>query len=171
MLTHYGFESGFDSHKIGFRVFTMLLTGSYRRNLDDKMRLALPKPLREALGFPHPISLFLAPGTDQSLAIYPLGVLEQIGTALGALSPAGKESRAFSRLFYAQAQPAEVDRNGRLRIPVELAKWADLVSEVVVVGVRDRIEVWDSVVWDRFLEQNQPVYDSLAEAVWNQAMG
>ncbi|HAC91275.1 MAG TPA: cell division/cell wall cluster transcriptional repressor MraZ, partial [Planctomycetaceae bacterium] len=88
-----------------------------------------------------------------------------------ALSPAGKESRAFSRLFYAQAQPAEVDRNGRLRIPVELAKWAGLVSEVVVVGVRDRIEVWDSVVWDRFLEQNQPVYDSLAEAVWNQAMG
>lgn len=149
----------------------MLLTGSYRRNLDDKMRLALPKPLREALGFPHPISLFLAPGTDKSLAIYPVGVLQQIGAALGELSPAGKDSRAFSRLFYAQAQPADVDRNGRLRIPAELAEWAGLVNEVVVVGVRDRIEVWEAVAWDRFLEHHQPVYDSLAESVWNQAMG
>jgi MraZ protein len=147
----------------------MLLTGSYRRTLDEKSRLAIPKQLREALGFPEISSLFIAPGTDRALVIYTADVLEQIGRTLGKLSPAAKETRDFSRLFYAQAQPADVDRQGRLRIPPELAKLAGITAEVVVVGVRDRIELWDAPAWDAFLEKTQPTYDELAETVFRDA--
>ncbi len=147
----------------------MLLTGSYRRTLDEKSRLAIPKQLREALGFPEISSLFIAPGTDRALVIYTAAVLEQIGRALGKMSPAAKETRDFSRLFYAQAQPADVDRQGRLRIPPELAKLAGITAEVVVVGVRDRIELWDATTWDAFLEKAQPTYDDLAESVFRDA--
>ncbi len=147
----------------------MLLTGSYRRTLDDKLRLAIPKQLREALGFPGKTSLFIAPGTDRALAIYSAAVLEQIGSSLGRLSQAAKETRAFSRLFYAQAQPADIDRQGRLRVPPELAKLSGLITEVVVIGVRDRIELWDSATWDKFLNQTQPTYDDLAESVFRDA--
>ncbi len=147
----------------------MLLTGSYRRTLDEKSRLAIPKQLREALGFPEISSLFIAPGTDRALVIYTAEVLEQIGRTLGKLSPAAKETRDFSRLFYAQAQPADVDRQGRLRIPPELAKLAGITAEVVVVGVRDRIELWDATAWDAFLEKTQPTYDELAETVFRDA--
>ena len=73
--------------------------------------------------------------------------------------------RAFSRLFYSQAQPADIDRQGRLRIPPELAKLANLNNEVVVLGVRDRIELWNAESWDQFLQQTQPSYDELAERV------
>lgn len=149
----------------------MLLTGSYRRSLDDKSRLAIPKQLREALGFPEITSLFIAPGTDRALVIYTAEVLEQIGRTLGKLSPAAKETRDFSRLFYAQAQPADVDRQGRLRIPPELAKLSGITADVMVVGVRDRIELWDSVTWDTFLENTQPTYDDLAEMVFRDAPG
>ena len=144
----------------------MLLTGSYRRNLDDKLRLAIPKQLRDELGFPEQSSLFITPGTDRSLVIYTAEVLEQIGQTLGTLSPAAKETRAFSRLFYAQAHPADVDRQGRLRIPPELAKLSGIADEVVVLGVRDRIELWDTRAWDAFLEKTQPSYDDLAESVF-----
>lgn len=148
----------------------MLLTGCYRRTLDDKSRLAIPKQLRDAMG-PHETNLFIAPGTDKALVIYTSAVLEQMGQALGKLSPAAKDTRAFSRLFYAQAQPADVDKQGRLRIPTELASLAGIQTEVVVVGVRDRIELWDASSWDRFLTENQASYDSLAEAVLGQAAG
>ena len=104
----------------------MLLTGSYRRNLDEKLRLAIPKQLRDALGI---TSLFIAPGTDMALAIYTSEVLEQMGSMLSKLSPVARDTRAFSRLFYSQAQPAEVDRQGRLRIPPDLAKFGGLVGE------------------------------------------
>lgn len=147
----------------------MLLTGSYRRSLDDKLRLAIPKQLREALGFPERKGLFIAPGTDKSLVIYTAEVLEQIGSALGKLSPAAKETRAFSRLLYAQAQPADVDRQGRLRIPPDLAKLSELKDEVVVLGVRDRIELWNAESWDEFLSVTQPSYDDLAEQVFGDA--
>ena len=146
----------------------MLLTGSYRRSLDDKLRLAIPKQMRDALGIPSVSSLFIAPGTDKALVIYTAEVLEQLGSALSKLSPAAKETRAFSRLFYSQAQPAEVDRQGRLRIPPELAQFGGLLgdessqagattgSEVVVLGVRDRIEIWEATRWDSFLRETQP---------------
>ncbi|QDV26601.1 Transcriptional regulator MraZ [Aureliella helgolandensis] len=147
----------------------MLLTGSYRRSLDDKLRLAIPKQLRDALGFPDKKGLFIAPGTDRSLVIYTAEVIEQIGNTLSKLSPVAKETRAFSRLFYAQAQPAEIDKQGRLRIPPELAKLSDLTAEVVVVGVRDRIELWDANQWDAFLSSTQPSYDELAEHVFQVA--
>ena len=144
----------------------MLLTGTYRRSLDDKLRLAIPKQLRELL---KDQSLFVAPGTDKAVVVYPENVLEQIGSALSNLSPAAQEAKTFSRLFYSQAQPGEIDRQGRLRIPPELASLSSLESEVVIVGVRDRLEVWNAASWDAFLSESQPSYDQLAERVFEEA--
>lgn len=150
----------------------MMLTGSYRRSLDDKLRLAIPKTLRDALGTEGQASgLFITPGTDQSLAIYTETVLEALGQTLAQSSPAARDTRSFSRLFYAQAQPAEVDGQGRLRVPPELAKLAGLTSEVVVLGVRDHIELWNATAWDAFLAATQPSYDELAEKVLRGASG
>ncbi len=144
----------------------MLLTGSYRRTLDEKLRLAIPKQLRDSIGFGElETNLFITPGTDRSLAIYTPPVLEALGASLAQNSPAAKETRHFSRLFYAQAQPAEIDRQGRLRIPPELALLASITSEVVVLGVRDHIELWDAAAWQEFLDATQPRYDELAESV------
>ena len=42
------------------------ITGSYRRALDEKLRLAIPKPLRERLPEDH--RLYLTPGLDGCLA-------------------------------------------------------------------------------------------------------
>lgn len=71
--------------------------------------------------------------------------------------------RSFSRLFYAQAQMAEVDKQGRLHIPPELAQLAKLSNEVVLLGVRDHMELWDAETWTSYLNDNQPKYDLLAE--------
>ncbi|MGN6545262.1 MAG: division/cell wall cluster transcriptional repressor MraZ [Aureliella sp.] len=141
----------------------MLLTGSYRRTLDDKSRLAIPKQLRDAFGFSDQTVLYLAPGTDGSLAIYTHEVFDQLGQRLAQASPVAQDLRSFSRLFYAQAQMAEIDKQGRLRIPPELAQLAKLTSEVVLLGVRDHMELWDAAAWDAYLTDQQPRYDRLAE--------
>jgi MraZ protein len=142
----------------------MLLTGNYRRALDDKLRLAIPKQLRDAFGFSDQTVLYLAPGTDGSLAIYTEEVFAQLGERLAATSPAAQDLRSFSRLFYAQAQMAEVDKQGRLRIPPELAQLAQINGDVVLLGVRDHMELWDAAAWDTYLSAQQPRYDRLAES-------
>jgi DNA-binding transcriptional regulator/RsmH inhibitor MraZ len=42
----------------------MLLTGTFPRSLDEKLRVAIPKRLREAIGCHEGGALFVAPGTD-----------------------------------------------------------------------------------------------------------
>jgi MraZ protein len=141
----------------------MLLTGTFIRTLDDKQRFSLPKALREALGPVPDGVLFLAPGTDGSLALYPAEAFSQLAAQLGNDSPTGQDVRAFSRLFYAQAQRVEMDRQARIRIPVELARLADLERDIVLVGVRDHMEIWNRGRWEAYLLDKQARYDEIAE--------
>src|SRR5690606_7293553 len=122
----------------------MLLTGTYERSVDDKHRVAIPKRLRDQLGTALDRGLFIAPGTDGSLALYTEDVLTQLAARLAAVSPTGKDVRAFGRLFYAQAEWAEVDAQGRVRIPSQLAKAAGIGAEAVMLGVQDHLELWDA---------------------------
>jgi MraZ protein len=145
----------------------MLLTGTFVRAIDDKLRLAIPKRLRDALGAGPEKSLFVTPGTDQSLAIYTEESLGQMAQRLTAASPTGPDVRAFSRLFYAQAQPTELDSQGRIRIPAELAGLAGLSREAVLLGVQDHLELWDRGRWEAYLAERRARYDQIAEAAFS----
>ncbi|MFV1968075.1 MAG: division/cell wall cluster transcriptional repressor MraZ [Pirellulaceae bacterium] len=149
----------------------MLLTGTFPRSLDDKQRLAIPKPLRESLGYPTNSVFFLAPGTDGSLAFYSELVFTRLAEQMDATSPNSQDVRAFNRLFFAQAQRVEIDRQGRMRIPAELAHLAGLGREIVLIGVRDHVEIWNRSQWDRYLTQQQARYDEIAETATAQGGG
>jgi MraZ protein len=145
----------------------MLLTGTFVRAIDEKLRLAIPKRLRDALGAGPERMLFVTPGTDRSLAIYTEESLGQMAQRLAAASPAGPEVRAFSRLFYAQAQPAELDSQGRIRIPPDLAELIGLSREAVLLGVQDHMELWHRGRWEAYLAERQARYDQIAEAAFS----
>ena len=140
----------------------MLLTGTYERSLDDKQRLALPKRLRDVLA--NQGQLVLTPGTDGSLALFPEQAFATLTEKLAARSPTGHEVRAFSRLLYAQSQSVEIDSQGRIRLPAELARLAALDRDVVLLGVGDRVELWNKSRWEAYLSDLQPRYDELAES-------
>jgi MraZ protein len=139
----------------------MLLTGTYERSLDEKFRVALPKAFRQWFGDQRHI--VVTPGTDGCLALFSLPAFQLLAQRLAVRSPAGHDVRAFSRLLYAQAHTAELDGQGRIRVPAELARWAHLAGEVVLVGVGDHAELWNKARWEAYLAQMQPHYDELAE--------
>ena len=142
----------------------MLVTGKFLRSLDEKLRIAIPKPLRDALQSRHRGVLYVAPGTDGSLDLYTEEAFDRLAERLAQASPTGQVVRAFNRLLYGQAQAIELDRQGRVRIPAELAQLAQLSKEVVILGVRDHVELWDANRWDTYLAEVQPRYDEIAEA-------
>ncbi len=141
----------------------MLLTGTYPRSLDEKGRFGIPRTLREALERDESTRVYLAPSTDASLAIYPENSFRALADRLAQGSPADQGVRTFSRLFYAQAIPADVDRQGRIRLPQELAAMVGIDRELILVGVRDHIEIWEPARWQTYLSQMQPLYDEIAE--------
>jgi MraZ protein len=141
----------------------VLLTGAFHRSLDEKLRFAIPKPLRDAIGHPNNSVLYLAPGTEGSLALYTEDAFERLAGRLEQGSPNARDTRAFSRLFYAQVQRVEIDKQGRVRLPAELARLAAIQKEIVLVGVREHLEIWDRMRWEEYLSETQPHYDELAE--------
>jgi MraZ protein len=144
----------------------MLLTGTFARSLDEKLRIAVPKPLRERLGSSAKGALYVAPGTDGSLAVFTEDALAGLAERLAASSPNAQDVRAFSRLFYARAQSVELDGQGRIRIPVELAQLAGLSKEVMLIGVQDHLELWDRQRWEQYVQARQNQFDQIAEAAF-----
>ena len=144
----------------------MLLTGTFSRAVDEKLRVPVPKPLREALGALAKGVLYVAPGTDGSLAIYTEDALAELARRLAQASPNAQDVRAFNRLFYARAQAVELDSQGRVRIPPELAALAGLGKEAVLVGVLDHLELWERSRWEQYVAQRRDQYDQIAEAAF-----
>jgi MraZ protein len=142
----------------------MLLTGTYPRTLDDKKRLGLPKRVRELLG--EPTTLFVTPGPDQSLWLYTEPGLEQMAARLDQAPATDGEARVFRRLYFAQTEAVDVDRTGRILVPDRLLQFGALTHEVVLIGVRDHLELWDSARWQQYLAQHAPRFDAVAESAF-----
>jgi MraZ protein len=144
----------------------MLLTGTFSRAVDEKLRVAIPKTLRDALGTSAKGGLYVAPGTDGSLALFTEEALADLAARLARSSPNAQDVRAFSRLFYARAQAVELDGQGRVRIPPELAQLAALGKEAVLVGVQTHLELWDRERWNHYVQEKQSQFDQIAESAF-----
>jgi MraZ protein len=142
----------------------MLLTGTFVRSLDEKLRVAIPKRLREAMNCALGGTLYVAPGTDHSLVLYTEEAFRKLADRVEGTSPTAEHVRAFSRLFYARAQRVELDRQGRARIPPELAQLAGLENDIVLLGVQDHLELWARSRWDAYFAEKQAHFDQIAEA-------
>lgn len=142
----------------------MLLTGTHSRTLDDKNRLGLPKRVREQLGEPE--TLYVTPGPDQCLWLYTQDGLERLAEKLDQTPATDAEARVFRRLYFAQTEAVDVDRTGRVLIPERLVQFAGLRHDVVLIGVRDHLELWEAGRWQQYLTQNAPRFDSVAEAAF-----
>jgi MraZ protein len=144
--------------------FTMLLTGTHPRTLDDKKRLGLPRRLRQQLG--EPVTLFVTPAPDQCLWLYTQADLERLAEKLDQAPATDAEARVFRRLYFAQTEAVDVDRSGRILIPERLVQFAGLQREAVMIGVRDHLELWDAQKWQQYLTANAPRFDAVAEGAF-----
>jgi MraZ protein len=138
------------------------LTGTYERNLDDKFRLALPKPLRRQFSQEEELSLFVAPGTQRSLSLYSPDEFRSLAEKLAERATNRVETKNYFRLLYSRAEEVAVDAQGRIRIPERLVEHAALKHDLVLLGVSDHAEIWDKGLWQEFLAANAEKFDEMA---------
>jgi MraZ protein len=82
---------------------------------------------------------------------------------LAGLGPFSKEARRVQRFFFAGATEAELDRQGRVMIPAALIQHGGLGRNVVVAGMRDHLEIWDSAEWRKELKEVEGSAEDVAE--------
>ncbi len=118
--------------------------GQYQHAIDDKGRLAIPAKFRPPLAD----GLVITRGIEKCLYVWDLDQWRQLSEKLDRLPLMQENARRVSRHFFSGATDTELDKLGRVVIPQFLREYAGLCNEVVVVGLRGRIEIWDRAAWN-----------------------
>ncbi len=79
--------------------------------------------------------------------------------------------RQLSRMFFSTAFEAALDRQGRVLLPAKLARYAGLSHKVTLAGVDDRLEIWDSEEWDRYLTEADESFADMIEEFAGRDLG
>ena len=136
-----------------------MFLGEYKHNLDYKGRVAVPKKFRTELES----GAIITKGLDKCLFLYPEGSWEQLTERLRQLSVTQADTRAFGRYLFGGASEVEFDSLGRIKIPDYLLAYASLSKEVMLVGLLDRVEIWNSKSWEKLAVELESKGESIAE--------
>lgn len=136
-----------------------MLIGEYQHTLDSKKRLAIPAKLRKEFGE----RAILTRGLNNSLFLYPLERWQRLTEKLEHLSVGQADARTFQRLQFSGAAEVELDQLGRILIPDYLKNYAGLKQKVTIVGVNDRLEIWDEERWVNYKSEAEKKADAIAE--------
>ena len=121
--------------------------GEYRHNLDTKNRIFIPAKLREELGETFVVAKDIR---EKCLKIYSLEGWESYIAPLRA--QARKLSEKIIRFLHASLVQVTPDSQGRIVLPTELVKYADIERNVVIVGCCDYAEIWAEQSYDKLKE-------------------
>ena len=121
-----------------------IFTGEYSHSVDTKGRVIVPAKFREALGDTFVITM----GFDGCLSMYPNDEWMTFVEKLKSLPEGRKDVRQLLRFFLAKATTCEVDKQGRVLIPIKLREYADLVKDIVFTGSLSKVEIWSKERWD-----------------------
>lgn len=136
-----------------------MLIGEYKHTIDTKKRLAVPAKLRKDLGK----GAVLTRGLDNCLALYPLKEWQKMTDKLSQLPTGQIDARGFNRIILAGAVAVDFDKLGRILIPDYLKKYAFLKKNVVIVGVNNRLEIWDGEKWETYKQKTEKEVGDIAQ--------
>ena len=140
-----------------------MLIGEYHHNIDEKGRLIIPAKFREEIGN----SFVVTKGLDGCLFVYSLVEWEKIVNKLKTLPFTKKDVRTFSRFFLASATVCEFDRQGRINLMNSLTLYAGLKKECAIIGVNDRLEIWDLDKFNNLMKENEEELDEISENLFS----
>jgi MraZ protein len=133
--------------------------GTYEHRIDGQGRLPVPAAFRRALGVG---ATLLVTQLDQCLAAYPPTEWEKLEAQLAALPAFSKPVKALTRALASRAADCALDVQGRILLPAPLRAAAGLQSDVVVIGVLNRFEIWAPENWRSFLSDSERLLDDVS---------
>lgn len=135
-----------------------MFRGANAINLDTKGRLTVPTRYRQALMDDCQGQLVCTVDNRQScLLLYPLPEWDIIEEKISKFSTMNPDERRIQRLLIGYANDAIMDKSGRVLIAPTLRQYANLDKEIMLVGQRNRIEIWSQDTWFAQVEEDLKV--------------
>ena len=123
-----------------------MLIGQYEHTIDNKKRLALPAKFRGELGD----KVIITNGIESCLVVYTQKEWQTMSEKLGNLPISQSEARSLPRFILAGATEVSLDKLGRILVPDYLKNYAGFKKNVIICGLSNRLEIWDSEKWKEY---------------------
>lgn len=139
--------------------------GRYSYSVDSKGRIALPAKLRKNVSPAANDTFIITRGFEQCLFVYPQDEWNKVEDSVRSLSPSNPQHRFFVRTLLQWATDVQLDGQARITVPQDLLKFAGIENEVVILGVMERIEIWNPNIYEQYMNNQPATYETVAESV------
>lgn len=141
------------------------LIGEFDCKVDAKGRFMFPVNLKKQLDAVFEKGFVINRNLHQKcLVLYPVSEWDKLNKKLSKLNRLIKANDVFVRKFTGGATGCEADSAGRILLPKALNDYAEIKSDIKVLGSNNVIEIWDKKLYDDFLNQDINI-EKLAEDV------
>ena len=137
----------------------IMFIGEFKHSVDAKGRIAIPAKFRGKISK----GAIITRGLDRCLFVFTKKDWEILAQKLISLPLAQANSRAFVRLMLSGASDVDIDSQGRILVPDYLRQYAGVKKVVKVIGVYNRMEVWDEKSWEEYRKKTETASDEIAE--------
>ena len=139
-----------------------MFSGTYTPKLDEKGRLFLPAKFRDEMKE----GLVITRGQEHALDIRTREAFAEFTEKFAHASQTDARMRAYGRMLFALASEQVPDKQGRVTITPELRQYSGLDRDAVVIGVYDRIEVWEPRSWSAYTTDQEQAFANLQEEIF-----
>lgn len=139
-----------------------MFSGTFRPRLDEKGRLFLPAKFRDAMGD----GLVITRGQERSIDVRTQADFAIFTEKFRNASQTDARVRAYSRMLFALASEQVPDKQGRITVTPELREYAALDRDCVVIGVFDRIEIWEPQAWSEYTARQESAFSDVQEEIF-----
>jgi MraZ protein len=133
--------------------------------VDSKGRINIPSRLRKYVSPEANDTFIVTRGYERCLFVYPLDEWNRLEQSIRQLSSTNPQHRFFMRTLLERATECQLDGQSRITIPKELLQFAGIENDVVILGVLERIELWNPADYQEYLKSQAESYESVAQHV------
>ena len=134
-----------------------MFLGTYSPRLDEKGRIILPAKFAEDLAD----GVVITRGQERCLYVYARDEFDRVHERIRQAPVTSRDARNYLRVFLSGAHDETPDKQRRVTIPQQLRTYAGLDRELAVLGVGDRVEIWDASAWERHLAATEDAFSSV----------
>jgi MraZ protein len=140
--------------------------GSYEYSVDSKGRINIPAKLRRNLSAEANDTFVVTRGYERCLFAYPLDEWNTLEQSVRRLSSSDPKHRFFERVLLSWATDTQLDAQSRISISRELLQFAGIENAVLIIGVLERIEIWNPQLYQEYLKTQGETYEEVAQHVF-----
>ena len=137
-------------------------TSQYECKLDAKGRIVLPSRIKAQLPEGEQ-ELAIRKGFESCLILYPMVEFKKVFSKISGLNEFNEEYRTLQRNFLSGMVTVELDGNGRFLIPKTMLGYAQIDKDAMLVGVGNKVEIWNPSIYEKHLINDPSELSKLAQ--------